>query len=209
VRETPVPCHGPCHACPSLATLARALPRVPEPCHGPCHGCPSLATDRGKARASVARTVASVARTVESAARAVARLRHPRQGPWQGSAKRGKARRSLPRVPEPCHGCPGLATGGRALPRSLPRLPQSLPRLPAPCHGPFHGCPSLATGLATGGGALPRSKTPWPRWRRVLRSHGFLEFHFQGCDVLLGGWQTVGGSQVSRSFSGLGTSDSL
>jgi len=27
----------PCHACPGLATLARALPRQPGPCHGPCH----------------------------------------------------------------------------------------------------------------------------------------------------------------------------
>ena len=124
--------------------------------------------------------------------RTVARLGQAWQGPWQAWQGPWKARQGP---------WQGSATRGKDRGKARPSVARPV--------GPCHGCPSLATGLATGGRALPRSKTPWPRWRRVLRSHGFLEFHFQGCDVLLGGWQTVGGSQVSRSFSGLGTSDSL
>ena len=58
----------------------------------------------------------------------------------------------------------GMIASGRRPPWSLPRFSRSLPRF---------------------SWSLPRSKTPWLRWRRVLRSHGVLGFRFQGFTMLL------------------------
>ena len=136
-----------------LATLARALPRLP----GPCHGCPSLATGLATGARALPRTVARLGQAWQGPWQAWQGPWKARQGPWQGSATRGKdrgkARPSVARPVGPCHGCPSLATGARAL-----------PRVAEPCHGPCHAChspchacPRLATVLSTGARALPRA----------------------------------------------------
>ena len=100
--------------------------------------------------------------------------------------------RALPRLsralPRFSHALPRFSRALPRLLRALPRFLRALPRF-------VRALPRLLCALPRCLRALPHFVRTLPRFSRVLRDHGVLVFRFQEC------WQTVRGSQASRSFT--------